>query len=73
MKGNLLVLLLGLFVSVGYAADVSWKCDWFGIDCPQGDQNQVLFKLLMVETGEASGKLPKTLETISENLECGLL
>ena len=45
MKGNLLGLLLGLFVSVGYAADVSWKCDWFGIDCPQGDQNQVLLDL----------------------------
>lgn len=45
MKQRALGLLLGLLVLNSSASENGWKCDWFGIGCPEGEQNQVLLDL----------------------------
>ena len=45
MKHVTLCLLMCLSACTAFAGDHGWKCDWFGIGCPEGEQNQVLMDL----------------------------
>ena len=45
MKHVTLCLLVCLSAWTASAGDHGWKCDWFGIGCPEGEQNQVLMDL----------------------------
>ena len=40
-----LLAMISLVVLTAQAGDHGWKCEWFGIGCPDGEQNQVLMDL----------------------------
>ena len=44
-KAMSLLALMSLVVLTAQAGDHGWKCEWFGIGCPDGEQNQVLMDL----------------------------
>ena len=45
MRGLVLSALLTLVTLSCSAGDNGWKCEWFGIGCPDGELNQVLMDL----------------------------
>lgn len=44
-KAMSLLAMISLMVLTAQAGDHGWKCEWFGIGCPDGEQNQVLMDL----------------------------
>ena len=40
-----LLALMSFVVLTAQAGDHGWQCEWFGIGCPDGEQNQVLMDL----------------------------
>jgi hypothetical protein len=44
-KAMSLLAMISLVVLTAQAGDHGWKCEWFGIGCPDGEQNQVLMDL----------------------------
>lgn len=45
MRGLVLSALMTLVTLSSSAGDNGWKCEWFGIGCPDGELNQVLMDL----------------------------